>query len=1665
MATRKKNRKLRKTIRKTLSAIFLASAVFVASMPVSEMQAAVDPSKKVSVDIENCQIPIIDEGETIYTTGDGMFQFAYVNPNDVSAGNKIAVILGYDGGRREGGVLTIPDSVDAYLKYSENMGTAYGYCAVARNKEFLYYQVVATKKNEYGEIVYEDDLTKPILDEDGNPVLNPITGAVTYEQKEVKEIQYQPCLYEDYDKWKDLEVDKFYHVTSAAGVTPKTYGLTTDSACQRIQAATVRYIGNQQIRAGSGAGVGTWSIIPESEGGYIDTPEEGIFRGEKAGNVEHLYVGSELSGIGDYAFYGCMNLKKITLENGLDTIGNYAFANCRNMSEIELEITSRISTIGDHAFYHCESLTSFTMPRQVSKVGDSAFEGCVSLKDIELCGAGARVNLEVLGYSVFKNCKALESITFPSSYEEDDVNINMFEGCKSLKTIKVQSDLINFVETPGGSFGFNEFKNTVLESFYFEGIKNSPLHVTATDHSIAFKYDGSDVYEVTIVSPDGKEALYQVNSNNELIKCVIPSDMKEVVLPSTIGPYTIKTIWSTSFQGNCFLEKISIPSSITNIESNAFKGCHNLRTVVFEEPVQLTNIGAGAFDTQNVLDHKAACTNTSLPEVPTLQFVGPISSDSLPFRYAMNAANYFNNSEQRKTYITYYSSWPTNLVVQYNDKTDKNELINYPTFQEFQSFNSLGDPESLSDAQIQALINTYPSITSANVKSYVKAVQGALAKNTPALKNTMTMNEEAVIDAALHIELPDGIESFKSGLFADRESSEIDCEKTLVAYSLDSIGDQAFKGFRNLTSVSLYGNTSSIGSYAFQDCEKLTEVNLPASVRTLGTIPFTGCSDLSYVNFSNNTKYVCKDSIIYEKDSDGVCYKIIEYLEGNENGVLNAEDLEGVSEIAEEAFAGDGVKVSYVDLRNTTIREIPEGCFKDTQKLSFVYLPTTWDTIAPSAFENSSLIYLEIPGSSGYIDTSAFNGHETSLTFNCEEDSNARRYALKNNIRVTDKEPYIEYVVRFWDYDNTLLKEEVVVAGKDANPPETPEREGYKHTGWNFDYTGIERDMDIVATYEAIDPDIYRYTVRFIDWDDTVLSEQRVDPGKDAEAPADPVRAGYEFIGWRPAITNIQKDTDIYAQYVQEDPDIHRVTVRFIDWNDSIIKTERLDVGTDATPPETDPKRDGYVFTGWRPSIINIQEDTDIYAQYEKEDPDANKLTVKFEDYDGRIIKTVLVAKGGSAETPLDPVRDGYTFTGWKPSVNNIQENTTIYAQYEKNDSTMYLLTVRFIDWNDNVIYTQKVAPGEDCLEPKDPSREGYTFTGWRPAITNVTQDMDTYAQYEKIVEDNSNNGNNNNENNNQNNTTQKFRTLTVVNGSGSGSYMVGSQAFIYAEESDKLAFSSWTVDADDLQINSKVLNGTIITMPDRDVTVIANFVTKDNNNNNGGENNNNNNNNNGNNNGNNNNGNGGNNGVNELPVANGGTTVVIDKNGLSNTGVVSAVINGSSDNFRIKITGDSDSSEAIVRALMKKYGTLDCIKYFPMKISLYDSTGKKQIYDTTGLSISVTLPIPDSLIPYAGNNLVAYVPLSGEKMKAVDAKFTTIDNVPCISFKAEDFGPYVIYVNTEDLSAGNIADSTPKTGDGIHPKWFLSLGLAAVAAILFFYQDKRKGTKKVARA
>lgn len=59
-------------------------------------------------------------------------------------------------------------------------------------------------------------------------------------------------------------------------------------------------------------------------------------------------------------------------------------------------------------------------------------------------------------------------------------------------------------------------------------------------------------------------------------------------------------------------------------------------------------------------------------------------------------------------------------------------------------------------------------------------------------------------------------------------------------------------------------------------------------------------------------------------------------------------------------------------------------------------------------------------------------------------------------------------------------------------------------------------------------------------------------------------------------------------------------------------------------------------------------------------------FTVTFKDYDGKVLKTEQVKKGGSATAPNKPTRGGYKFIKWNTAFDNVQVNITTTAVYDE---------------------------------------------------------------------------------------------------------------------------------------------------------------------------------------------------------------------------------------------------------------------------------------------------------------------------------------------------------------------------------------------------------------
>lgn len=124
-----------------------------------------------------------------------------------------------------------------------------------------------------------------------------------------------------------------------------------------------------------------------------------------------------------------------------------------------------------------------------------------------------------------------------------------------------------------------------------------------------------------------------------------------------------------------------------------------------------------------------------------------------------------------------------------------------------------------------------------------------------------------------------------------------------------------------------------------------------------------------------------------------------------------------------------------------------------------------------------------------------------------------------------------KFKVEFRDYYGTVLKEEYVSSGESAVPPTAPILQGYVFVGWDGSYTDITSDVVLTALYMPGFSDTTTYTVCFVDYDDVVLKVENVLEGTAATAPGNPLRTGYEFIGWDMPFDEVTSDLMIKAQY------------------------------------------------------------------------------------------------------------------------------------------------------------------------------------------------------------------------------------------------------------------------------------------------------------------------------------------------------------------------------------------------------------------------------------------------------------------------------------------------------------------------------------------------------
>lgn len=134
--------------------------------------------------------------------------------------------------------------------------------------------------------------------------------------------------------------------------------------------------------------------------------------------------------IGDYAFYGCKGLKRVTIPSSVHRIGNEAFRECSWTTSVEVT-GNGLRVIGDAAFAGCDHLERVNIPHGVTKIGRAAFDLCGNLEKLDIPST-----VTTMGDNLIEDCDKLKTITVHWA-TPIDVPANAFSGSARRITLKV----------------------------------------------------------------------------------------------------------------------------------------------------------------------------------------------------------------------------------------------------------------------------------------------------------------------------------------------------------------------------------------------------------------------------------------------------------------------------------------------------------------------------------------------------------------------------------------------------------------------------------------------------------------------------------------------------------------------------------------------------------------------------------------------------------------------------------------------------------------------------------------------------------------------------------------------------------------------------------------------------------------------------------------------------------------------------------------------------------------------------------------------------------------------------------------------------------------------------------------------------------------------------
>ena len=280
--------------------------------------------------------------------------------------------------------------------------------------------------------------------------------------------------------------------------------------------------------------------------------------------------------------------------------------------------------------------------------------------------------------------------------------------------------------------------------------------------------------------------------------------------------------------------------------------------------------------------------------------------------------------------------------------------------------------------------------------------------------------------------------------------------------------------------------------------------------------------------------------------------------------------------------------------------------------------------------------------------------------------------------------------------------------------------EGYHFTKWSDGNTDNPRavtvensDISLEAQFEV---NIYKLTYNV---DAAEYKAYDVAYNTTITAEAEPSKEGYTFSGWDAVPETMPaKDVVVSGTFTINS---YKAVFKI---GEEVIDTKTIVYGEAITTPEA-PVKEGYTFEGWKDVPENMPaRDIEIVGSYKA---NIYKLTY---NVDGAEYKAYEVAYNTTITAEAEPTKEGYTFSGWDAVPETMPAKDVVVNGTFTINSYKAVFKI-----GEEVIDTKSIVYGEAITPPEAPVKEGYTFEGWKDVPENMpARDIEIVGSYKANI-------------------------------------------------------------------------------------------------------------------------------------------------------------------------------------------------------------------------------------------------------------------------------------------------------------------------------------------